>query len=388
MRIPRLPEATAWTTIVLALSLALAGCGSNTSSTGCGSNCPPNIQGFLYAGSTGSIQTLTVDGITGALGNAVSTPGPQAPGGMVVDPASKFLYVSDLSNPTIDVFSITSGTGALTGAGSFTCRSGCGCSLSAISCPVLNLAMTPNGKFLYAIEASVYSTFCCFSTIAEWSVNSSTGGLTLIGYVTAGFNPVQMAIDPSGKFLYAPDQEDANGSIYSFNIDATSGALTPIAGSPFYTPSPGNPPIGVAVDPSGKYLYTALFFFVIQPYAIDPNTGALGPIASSPATGGGNLSFLAMDPLGKFLYAGSNGGILALTLDPNSGVASQVAGDPFNLGVFSWGNVLDPSGSFLYSADYTGSIRTFRVNRTTGALSPLGQPASAGQNPLFLALAK
>jgi 6-phosphogluconolactonase len=367
------------------LVAALTGCVGNGTATGCGSNCPPLPHEFLFAGSAGTVEALKVDTATGALGPPVSTAGPQTAGGMVVDPAAKFLYVSDLNNPTIDVFSISAGNSTLSAAGSFTCNSNCGCA-QAIACFVVNLAMAPSGQFLYAIQTIKYSNFCCFSNIVAWSVHSSTGALTFVGAVSAGFRPAQMAIDPAGKYLYAPDPGNANGSIYCFNIDPVSGALTAMPSSPFdsFTPAP----YGVAVHPSGKFLYTALFFgFAIQPYTINPNTGGLTAIASSTTTTD-NVAFLAMDPQGKFLYSGSNSGIDVFTIDSTSGLVSQLAGNPSNPGNFSWGIVLDPSGNVLYSADNVSSVRTFRVNRNTGALSQLGSPVAVGKDPLFLAIAE
>jgi 6-phosphogluconolactonase (cycloisomerase 2 family) len=42
-----------------------------------------------------------------------------------------------------------------------------------------------------------------------------------------------VAIDASNKFLYAPNGND--NTISGFSIDPSTGALTPIAGSPFRT---------------------------------------------------------------------------------------------------------------------------------------------------------
>ena len=68
-----------------------------------------------------------------------------------------------------------------------------------------------------------------------------------------------MAFDPTGKFAYVTNENGMTVSAYTIN--ATSGALTPVAGSPFGT---GNGPSAVAVDPTGRFAYvtnvaTALF---------------------------------------------------------------------------------------------------------------------------------
>lgn len=44
-----------------------------------------------------------------------------------------------------------------------------------------------------------------------------------------------LQIDPSGMFVYVPGTDD----IYAATIDATTGALTQVPGSPFSTAIPG-----------------------------------------------------------------------------------------------------------------------------------------------------
>jgi 6-phosphogluconolactonase (cycloisomerase 2 family) len=55
---------------------------------------------------------------------------------------------------------------------------------------------------------------------------------------------------PTGRFAYATNHFDNDVSGYT--IDATTGALTAIAGSPFDT---GIRPQNVAIDPTGRFAY-------------------------------------------------------------------------------------------------------------------------------------
>ena len=69
------------------------------------------------------------------------------------------------------------------------------------------------------------------------------------------------------------------GDISAYAIDGITGALTPVAGSPFAT---GLFPQSVTVDPTSKYAYVANESSNnVSAYSIDA-TGALTPIASSP----------------------------------------------------------------------------------------------------------
>jgi 6-phosphogluconolactonase len=94
---------------------------------------------------------------------------------------------------------------------------------------------------------------------------------------------------------------------HEFTTNPDTGTLTPIAGSPIVA---GEAPHSVAVDPSGKFVYTANFFGdSVSGYTINPTTGALTAIAGSPFTTQlltlGPLS-VAVDPNGKFAYVASN----------------------------------------------------------------------------------
>ena len=62
-----------------------------------------------------------------------------------------------------------------------------------------------------------------------------------------GFIPVGVAIDPTGKFAYVANAGSDNVSAYT--LAASSGTLTPVAGSPFNAESA---PLGVAIDPAGS----------------------------------------------------------------------------------------------------------------------------------------
>jgi 6-phosphogluconolactonase (cycloisomerase 2 family) len=90
-------------------------------------------------------------------------------------------------------------------------------------------------------------------------------------------------LDPSGRFAYVANRA-ANG-ISAFCVDATSGALTPVGGSPF---AAGSEPGSVAIDPSGRFAYVAnLGSASIASYLIDAGTGALVAPTGGVPTGGG-----------------------------------------------------------------------------------------------------
>jgi 6-phosphogluconolactonase len=80
------------------------------------------------------------------------------------------------------------------------------------------IAIHPNGKFLYTSNRGNDS-------IAEFSIDSTTGKLTLIGHIsTFGKEPRHFAIDPAGTRLLAANQ--VTGNIVEYSIDSSTGKLT------------------------------------------------------------------------------------------------------------------------------------------------------------------
>src|SRR5437762_2088674 len=84
------------------------------------------------------------------------------------------------------------------------------------------------------------------------------------------------------KFAYVANQFSNNVS--AFTINASTGALTPVAGSPFVA---GTHPVSVTVDPSGKFAYVANFSSNnVSAFMIDAASGALTAVAGSPFAAG------------------------------------------------------------------------------------------------------
>jgi 6-phosphogluconolactonase len=228
---------------------------------------------FLYAPDppANEVVGFAIDGTTGVLTPVPGSPFPVGtqPEQVVIDPSGQFLYVSDFSSSGISGFAINFSTGTLTivpGSPFFGGDDPDG------------LIVHPSGKFLYC--TTTYG-----NSIAAFTIDPTTGALTAISgspfSLGLGMSsaPYSIAQDPAGKFLYALGSED--GNIYEFTIDANSGALTPVTGSPFHQ-GLGLDASSLIVDPGGKFLY---FSSQLQDYIhildIDGTTGALSWAAES-----------------------------------------------------------------------------------------------------------
>ena len=179
-----------------------------------------------------------------------------------------------------------------------------------------------------------------------------------------------------GKNVFVTNPYDTPGSVAAFTITATTGALTPVAGSP-YSPAE-NQPFGLALDPSGNYLYVS--------DAVSPNLatfgigagGVLTPDLSTASTGAANVSYgVATSKVGLSTYVFVSSSDVAGTLEAFTstlGVLTPVTGligtSTYASGSIPYGFALDPTGSFLYAAnEFDGTVTEYSV--TAGALAPL-----------------
>ena len=202
----------------------------------------------------------------GSLTNSVSPSFQMPPGtrvsGLVADPAADFLYASSysttLSPGVLTVFAIDSATGALSQTSSVTLGN---------EFIENSAAITPNGRYLYQNdvypgEGSIPTTL----QIAGFSTSTTTGALNPVpGSPLSPTTPAtssihQMAIEPTGKFLYASYQPFVTkvgdeGGIAAYSIDTASGGLTAVPGSPFDV---GLSPYSLAVDASGRFLIVSI----------------------------------------------------------------------------------------------------------------------------------
>src|SRR2546426_520245 len=137
----------------------------------------------------------------------------------------------------------------------------------------------------------------------------------------------------SGQFAYVTNT--SSGDVSGYTINTINGALTPIPGSPF---AAGRFPDSLAVDPTGKFAYVSNsgtaeneFLGGVSGYTINATSGALTPLPGSPFAAGTVPTFAAVDPTGKFAYVVDFGatGNLGSTVSGNTSNPTSVALSPF-----------------------------------------------------------
>ena len=135
-----------------------------------------------------------------------------------------------------------------------------------------HMAFGSGGKFAYVLSELT-------ATVTAFRYEGRTGSLDelqTISTLPAGYtgpkSAAEIAIHPSGKFLYASNR--GHDSIALFRIDPEKGTLT--AGGHFVTQ--GKTPRNFAIDPTGTFLLAAnQDSGSIVEFRIDQNTGALSP---------------------------------------------------------------------------------------------------------------
>ncbi len=239
----------------------------------------------------------------------------------------------------------------------------------------------PTPKFAYVLNGCA-SKKCSTGNVAVYTINASSGALTLVPGtpVTTGKDPFSVIVDPSGRFAYVANVSDNTVSAYTIN--SSTGALSTVGGSPFKA---GVNPISVTVDPSGRFAYVANEGGNVSAFTIDSSTGALSAVAGSPFAAGEDANSVTVDPTGRFVYVANFIGdtVSAYTINSSTGALKAVPGSPFSAG-FSPGSVtVDPSGRFVYTANFGDfTVSAYTINSSTGALHAVaGSPFDAGIGP-------
>jgi 6-phosphogluconolactonase (cycloisomerase 2 family) len=156
----------------------------------------------------------------------------------------------------------------------------------------LSVAVDPKGRFAYAAN---YGS----NNVSVYTINQATGALTSGATITAGTWPYYVTVDPTGRFAYVANEASFDVSVYT--IDQTTGALT--AGTSVST---GMNPKSFAVDPTGRFGYAANYFSSsVSAYTIDQTTGELTSAGSAAAET--NPKSVVVGPSGRFAYVANEG---------------------------------------------------------------------------------
>jgi 6-phosphogluconolactonase len=357
------------------------------------SSCTPSTTpeyGYLLNSFNGTtVYMYTVDSCTGALVSnspgSISTGYADGQGAeqMVTDPLGRFVYVANLvsnasDQATITMFTADPKTGVLTPTSPATVPTG--------FFPQ-GIAIDPMGRFVYTADSDD-------NALSMFTINQSTGVLTPTSpaevstdsYDFRGLDssPAAVAVDPSGRFVYAVNEDQ--GSVSMFSIDQNTGLLTPTSPAYVYT---GPVPFSIAISPNGKFAYVPNndsggdMTYGISQYTIDPTTGVLTQ-NSPPAVAAGNQpTAVVVDPTSKFAYVVNryDNTVSMYTIDPTTG--NLTANGTVAVGSMPFRILFDSTGKFLYVVNEGGPASVFTV-KTDGTLAAT-QVGMTGTDSLSIA---
>jgi 6-phosphogluconolactonase len=315
---------------------------------------------FLYVANTGAstVSAFAQDAVAGALTPVPGSPFPtsQMPIHLSTDPGGKFLFVANSFDTKVNMFAIDPLTGALakTADGNTTFGGSW-------------VETDPGGQFLYAVNSGG-------ETVSEFRIDAA--GSTLVNVERSNARPAptafailggQQAVSRVPRFLYTANI--AASSVSAFSINAGTGALTPVAGSPF--PATTGSMSSVATTADGRFVYATDFSnSKISGYSADPATGVLTPVPGSPFLGANAPVAIAVDLSRRFLYAVNQSGanVSAYAIQANGSLVA-LAGSPFATGNAPVDLAFTPSGRFLVTANSSdATLRLFNA-ATDGSLS-------------------
>jgi 6-phosphogluconolactonase len=296
------------------------------------------------------------------------------------------------------------------------------------------LAVAPNQRFLYAVNEDRTGN------ISAFAIDPANGQLKLLNQVPSrGASPCHLAVDRSGKWLFAanygsgsvamfpvrqdgtlgeatgfvqhagssvnaqrqsgPHAHSANltpdgrwllaadlglDQILTYRVDAVKGALT--AGDPPFTKiAPGSGPRHMAFGKGGRFAYAiSEMLATVTVFRYNSARGSLEELQTVQVTPEGytgpkSSAEIAVDPSGKFLY-GSNRGdstIAVFRIDGSKGTLTVV--ERVSTGGKTPRNfAIDPSGAFLFAANQdSGNVVVFKIDPATGRLTPAGNVLEA-----------
>jgi 6-phosphogluconolactonase len=297
-----------------------------------------------------------------------------SPSFIVLDSTRRFLYSGNESGAgSASAFSLNPQTGALrflntVGAGG----------------QPAHVAVHPGGKYLLTANYTG-GTVAVFPIQGDGSLGTAPQIIPHFGALgpNAGRqeapHPHMVLPDSTGKYVLVNDLGLDATIVYSFDTDA--GKMTEMNR---IAAAPGSGPRHLAWHPNGKIVYSINELAnTLNAYIWDGN-GNLTPVQENLSTlpagfkGTSGAGEVLVDAAGKFLYGSNRGNdnIVICAIDPVS----------FQLKVISWVHTqgrtprhfnFDPTGNFIHVANQdSANIVTFKVDKTSGSLTPAGLYAS------------
>jgi 6-phosphogluconolactonase len=283
---------------------------------------------YLYAvneistfngGAGGAVSAFSINAKTGALKflNQVPTRG-AGPCHVSLDKNGAYVLVANYDGVSIASFAVHD-DGSLGTASGFVQHSGSGPDKERQEGPHAHwIGTSPDNRFALAVDLGL-------DQVIVYGFDSSRGIFTpmLSGFakVKPGAGPRHLAFHPNGKFAYVLSEMDSSVTVFSYQ--AKNGAFSSLETiSALPKDYAGRKEAAeIAVDPSGKFLYTSnRGHDSMAIFEINPAKGTLKSLGQV-LSGGQTPRHFAIDPTGNYLLAENqeSNNIVVFHIDPATG---------------------------------------------------------------------
>jgi 6-phosphogluconolactonase len=274
----------------------------------------PN-QRFLYAANEnaqGTVSAFAIDATTGRLKllSIVSSKG-SGPCHVELDRSGQFLFAANYNSGSVAVFPVRE-NGTLGEASKSVQHSGSSANPQRQEGPHAHSAnIAPDNRFVLVLDLGL-------DQIMAYSRQLNIGATTKMD---PGSGPRHMAFRADGKFAYV--LSELTSTVTAFHYDGRTGTLDELQTVSTLPASYSGPRSGaeIAIHPSGKFLYASnRGYDSIALFRIDPDKGTLTAAGHIPTQGKTPRNF-AIDPTGAFLLAANqdSGTIVEFRIDQKTG---------------------------------------------------------------------
>jgi len=263
---------------------------------------------------------------------------------------NNFLYASNSGSNTVSAFSIDPGTGTLTPVSGSPFPTGAFNDSAAGS--GISLAATPDGQYLFAGSTGLGGQITIYNIDASGALTMTKKSPFAAGGAMSG-----MKVSPDGNYLLVAIP--SAGAISVFAIRGP-GMLHSIHNSPYVLSSEAA--TSVDINCAGNQVFAGGTAGDI--YAFNFASGALSPVAGSPfATGLASNSVVTLNKGDSTLFSSNQDGstVTAFAVGPNGGLTvpgasvSAVTSGTTGFLPYPAGLAVSNDGLFLYAADVNGN---------------------------------
>lgn len=249
------------------------------------------------------------------------------------------------------------------------------------------LAVSPDRRFLYAINETDEYKGQPSGTVMSFAIDSGTGGLTFINRVPSqGRGPAYLSVDKTGNFALVAHYNGGCISIFSIGED---GALGDAVDTRFHGSDARSH--SIVLSPDNRFVFVPnLGLDNVSQYAFDVQTGkvAENQVPAAKLAQGAGPRHMEFHPSGKFAYIINeyNDSITAFNYDADNGRLDLIHVAPtLSKGESGEGNYCAdihvlPTGDFLYGSNRgRDNIAIFSIDQSTGRLTPTSHQPSGGK---------